>query len=110
MDNEEQPIVNQLEINILMHNLERVVKTRLLGINDCIRLLRNNQNLNVKYKEQLKLYKLARGKTNTVLNKIKLLLDKGEFTFNEFLELKNTFIKMNLPDIKERVEDEYFEY
>lgn len=103
------PIYNQLEVNVLLNNLKQVVKTRLLGINDCIRLLRKSQSLNTKYKDQLALYKQARGTTNSILNRITILLDKGIFSVEEFKELKNSFIKMNLPNIKEEIKDDTFE-
>lgn len=106
----EDYIANQLQINVQLNDLKNVVKTRLLGINEAIRRLRKAQRQVVEYKAKLDLYKQARAKTNTILNKITNLLNKGEFTLTEFKQLKQDFVQMTIPNIeKERIEDE-FEY
>ena len=102
-------IDNQLEINVLLNDLKNVVKTRLLGINDCIRILRKNKYPNNKHKTDLILYKEARKQTNIILNKITILLNKVSFTVEEFKELKTSFLNMNIPGQKKVLPDDTFE-
>jgi hypothetical protein len=106
----EELIPNQLQANVLINDLKNVVKTRLLGINECIRQLRKNERAITDYKDKLNLYKLARAQTNTVLNKLVNLLNKGEFTLTEFKQLKQEFIEMTIPDIEKQRTDDEFEH
>lgn len=95
-------IPNQLEVNVLLNNLKKVIKTRLLAINENIRTIRKRKNFS---KDELNHYKELRNRVQFMLNKITNLLNKGIFTMDDFQKLKESFMKTPLPDINKNTNE-----